>query len=480
MSFTDNAKDSFKNEFSLIQNIFIEKYMLSANDIQLKVYLAGLQLCDIGTTNAPLSLILANALDTTEIAVIRAFEYWENLKVVEITSRNPFSVRYLKIDSLYKPSYNTTKYKDFPQKYAALLGNQNLDMQDSYRLISFLEDKHFDQNAFLVLSEYLHKRKNSQILNTSYVLKVANDWYNQGIRTLPDVENKIKDMESATIETLSVLNQLKIKRTPTPQDKDMVDKWIKLGFDLNSIGAAINTLSGNKTLEKLDNKIMSLSELGITSVEDIERYTQELKHMRSLTKAVFKNLGLFIENPDMYMDEYIKKWTDMGFDDEVILTLAMQLGKKHINDINSLNDKIYLLFSKGITNSNSLKEYIGNEIQIENYIREMFNIAGITRKILDADRQMYKTWLEDWGFTKDAINLITEHTSKTYFSMKQLNAILQQLKSKMIYSTQEIIQYLNLLNSSNFNQSKSSARHRNNYENLTDDDKRNDIIKYMK
>ena len=95
MAFCIFSKD-IDNSYTIVENKFITKYLPEADGFAVKVYLYGLYLCK--NTESDFSLrSMAEVLKTTEEKIIDAFEFWEDYDLVEILSREPFTVQYLPV-----------------------------------------------------------------------------------------------------------------------------------------------------------------------------------------------------------------------------------------------------------------------------------------------------------------------------------------------------------------------------------------------
>ena len=73
-----------KMEFTVISNIFIDRYMPQANGSYVKVYLYLLRLVGDPSYNGTLSSV-ADRLEETEKDIERALKYWEKLGLLRLT-----------------------------------------------------------------------------------------------------------------------------------------------------------------------------------------------------------------------------------------------------------------------------------------------------------------------------------------------------------------------------------------------------------
>ena len=118
---------SYSREFSLssytnIENQFIQKYMASADGDAVKVYIFGLYLCQ----NVQGEYTLSEAAHTLQMEPERVadlFRFWEDFDLLEIVSKDPFSVRYFPADyGKGRPKrIRTEKYADFNKAVQSLM-----------------------------------------------------------------------------------------------------------------------------------------------------------------------------------------------------------------------------------------------------------------------------------------------------------------------------------------------------------------------
>ena len=80
-----------KNEYTIISNAFIDRYMPQANGSYVKVYLYLLRLASDPDSTPTLSLI-ADRLEETEKDIERALKYWEKQKLIKLTRDSANSI----------------------------------------------------------------------------------------------------------------------------------------------------------------------------------------------------------------------------------------------------------------------------------------------------------------------------------------------------------------------------------------------------
>ena len=113
MAFCTFSKD-FDTGYTVVENKFITKYLPEADGFAVQVYLSGLLLCQKNDVEFSIRS-MAEVLRTTEEAIQHAYAFWEDYDLVEILSREPFTVQYLPVRSTTGKPKKThyEQYADF-------------------------------------------------------------------------------------------------------------------------------------------------------------------------------------------------------------------------------------------------------------------------------------------------------------------------------------------------------------------------------
>ena len=106
-----------KEGFILLDSLFVEHYLPYAGEVELKVYLYGLDLCRKAGENISLTTF-AEDLNLTETDVKDAFAYWEKQGLVRV-GENPFNVKYYSVRSRFGLSRTFKKQKYHPVRSTA-------------------------------------------------------------------------------------------------------------------------------------------------------------------------------------------------------------------------------------------------------------------------------------------------------------------------------------------------------------------------
>lgn len=122
MSFCRLSSDYIKDGYTPIDNVFLLKYMPSADDTFTKVYLYGLTLAFLGEQSENTMEKISLALKMPEQKVLSAFKYWEEKGLVTISVSSPTEIMYHSAKNALPPivKYNAKDYKTFVEEVSRL------------------------------------------------------------------------------------------------------------------------------------------------------------------------------------------------------------------------------------------------------------------------------------------------------------------------------------------------------------------------
>lgn len=226
-------KNSATN-FTPVNNIFIDKYMIKARGEFVKVYLLMLKYSISGEPGVN-SSILASKLNLLESDIMNALNYWNDEGVIKLTlidRMNNFNIEFLdlveseensktSIDLLAALNENNTK--DMLKDIESLIG-RTLSPIEMSTYLSWQSDFDFSSELILILIEYCVSKGKK---DARYIEKVAIAWHDAGIRTIEDAQGYITKTEDKWVKIKKILNYLGIKNTEImkPQE-EMLEKWI--------------------------------------------------------------------------------------------------------------------------------------------------------------------------------------------------------------------------------------------------------------
>lgn len=299
------------NKHTLINNLFIDTYMPSANGDYVKVYIYLLRLvlsnqCDFTTDQ------LAKQLNLIESDVIRALRYWDELKILEVHMEGDIlkSIGMLSLEQAENtlvetvdvptkstdPKANATRptakkaklYKrpDYSMEEMTMMANQSEFKQLLYITERYL-GKQLTQTDINVLMGFIdwlglpldvvdfliehcasggHRHMN-------YIEKVAIDWAEQNVRT---VEQAKALTEKFNKNYYRILKALGIgNRQPTGPQIALMDKWVtdyNFAIEVVELACEKTIAAINKPeLKYVDTILSKWHDNGAKSIIDVEK-----------------------------------------------------------------------------------------------------------------------------------------------------------------------------------------------------------------
>ena len=296
---------------TLIENEFIDKYMLKANGEYVKVYLLLLRYFQNPSTDLSISL-LADILENTEGDILRALKYWEKegllalefdsqnqLTALDFTSPDAAPVATSFSENRPEPSKEVTPTA--PAKSRAPLTpeqrktlkqllfiaeqylGKTLTRSDVEMITYFYADLGFSFDLVEYLIEYCVENGHKSM---HYIQKVALAWSDAKITTVAEARNSSVAYNKTCY---SILNAFGIKgRGPATAELDMIRKWTdKDGFDLALILEACNrTMSAihQPSFEYTDKILMNWRAKNVHKVSDIQAADTAFEQERNAKK----------------------------------------------------------------------------------------------------------------------------------------------------------------------------------------------------
>ena len=299
MSFAKFSSNYLMETFTLVDNLFINEYLPSCDEKQIKVYLYGLYLCANPAKDNSIDALCAR-LDMTEAEIFSVYSFFEDNGLIQIISREPLEIKYLSLKKSMQPpkKYKGDKWNDFNTHLQRLYPERMLTPNEYNEYYSFLDDSKMEQDAMLMIVQYCIDLKGMNV-RYPYILTVARNWAHDGVRTASDVEDKLREYDTQTEQMRTVLSALGRKGNAELEEKQMLLKWSRSwGYELEAILAAIKTLKGSKNFKKLDAKLDEFYRTSIFTAEQITDYQSHMEHLREIALSVNKTLGVFYESLD--------------------------------------------------------------------------------------------------------------------------------------------------------------------------------------
>ncbi len=459
MAFCKYSTEFIASSKTEIDNIFLNDYLPFAQPQFVVVYIYGLYLCNSSSFDNSLENF-AKTLNMSEEDVVGAFEYWEEQGLVRILKTNPIQVTFIPLknvltaNKLYKPD----KYEVFNQQANEIFkGKRSISKHEYEEYYDFLERFHVEQEALLMIMQYCVETKKSAV-GYNYILTVAKNWANEGITSTAQVEERLKSFEDKNPDLCEIFNAMGIKRAPYVEERALLNKWINdYGFNLDVILHVCKNFKKKSrfSFEKVDNQLTKYFEMRLLSIMEIDNFEKEKQLLYELAKDINKTIGVYYENLEGVVENYILKWINMGFDKNLLLEIANYCFKNSIRTLQGMDKTVSKFYKLGILSINAFNEYMGQVIADDNKIKELLSIMCINRNVSSYDRNNYKIWIEEWKLNDDIIKYAASLAKNKDNPMKYLSRVLADYRDKGIKTLDEAknnlpIQEINSSKKTNF------------------------------
>lgn len=432
MAFCSFSKDCDNNSYVTIENKFITKYLPEADGFAVKVYLYGLYLCKRGESDFGLTS-MAEVLKCSEQNIMDAFAFWEDYDLVEVLSKSPFAVLYLPVKSAVgrpkKVRYE--QYGDFNKELQRKLQKVGkfVSAGDYLKYMRFLEENAMQPQALLLVVEYCIS-KQGEAVSPSYVFNKAKKLLASGASTYDQVERALSNYNVKEGEVQAVISAIGGHHVLDEADYSLYRKWTEtLGFSKESVLAAAKNIKRGG-MNALDVVLEELYEKGKMSEEEITAYLIEREMLVTLTFRIGRKLGVKVSNPITYVEEYVEKWYNCGFEESSLLDIALFCLKTERGSFDSMDAVVKKLFAAGVVDKESVKNVLKQKNDELKLFEKIKDICGNIRKNA-ANVSLIRTW-RDWNFNDELILEAAKRSATSANPVPYINKILSEWKREGI------------------------------------------------
>ena len=426
--------------YTVIDNNFFNEFLPQATGDDVKVYLYGLTLCNTHSDDGNSLDTICKVLSLTEEQVLNAFDYWQTMGLVQVVSKNPYEVRYLPVraSSGGLKIRNKEKYTDFNEQIQNIISGRMITPTEFNNYYTLIEVDHFEPEAVVLIAQYCASIKGASI-GYPYIMAVARDFEKQGIKTVSAVDAKLLEQEKSTAEIKQVLSALGLKREADIEERNLYLKWTNnFGFTHGVIVEVAKSLKKRGGFIKLDELLSKYFEQKLFTMEEVLSFSEKRDAMFELAKTVSKTLGLYYQNVENIVDTYIADWTNKGYDNDTLIFISHYCFKQSIRTLDGMNTVIQKFFKLGLVSLASIEQYISGILKTDELIKEVVDKTGLVRQISSLDREFYKTWTNNWGFTHEQILLAAETAKDKTNPMTYLNKVIANLNEQGANDTKTI------------------------------------------
>ncbi len=437
MAFCSFSKDT-DNAYTIVENKFITKYLPEADGFAVKVYLYGLFLCE---NSADFSAsAMAEVLKTTEEKIRETFAFWQDYDLVQILAQEPFTVQYLPVrNAVGKPKkVHYEQYADFNKELQRKMQKVGkfVSAGEYIKYMRFLEENDIQPQALLLIAEYCINKQGESI-SPSYIFNKAKKLIREGLTTYEQVEKELSSYNAHEGDLLSIFTALSIfQRSPDEGDYALFAKWTgKLGFAKESVLTAAKKIKrGNMT--SLDLLLEDLATKDKLDAKEIDGYLTARENFANLAFRLGRKLGVKVQNPTPYIDEYIEKWYTYGFEESSLLDIALFCLKTERGSFECMDEVLSSLFKGGVVTAEGVKAFLKEKNgELKLFTKIQATCGGVRKS--EGNLSLIKTWKE-WKFSDEMILEAANRSASSASPIPYMNKILSDWKQKEIFTLSDI------------------------------------------
>ena len=429
MAFCYLDNEAEREGFILVDSLFIEHYLPYAGEVELKVYLFGLDLCRKRGENVSLTTF-AEDLNLSETDVKDAFSYWEQQGLVRV-SENPFAVKYLSVRSRFGLSrtFKKQKYADFNRQVEEIFEGRIVPPQELLEYYTIIEDGKLEPDAMLLIIKYClgYCSKDNPV---RYIRKVANTWIDAGVRTVKDVEDRLLQEDAASQDIRAVLAALGRTSAPDPTDRQLYVKWTtRLGFSKEAVLAAAKLAKKKGGMTKLDEILETFLKQGVYTATDIQAEAKRQEDMLDIAVRVNNKLGLRYQDLGSVVELYVSKWLNAGFTANGLLMIAERCFLSDVRTLGGMDKEVQEYYTLGYVTDDAVRARIREIERADTVLEKVLSVAGTPRRVRENDRIYYRNWLS-WGFDEGTILEAASLAAGKPYALAYVNQVLSNWKSE--------------------------------------------------
>ena len=373
--------------------------------------------------------------------------------LIQIVSMSPFEIRFLPIrtHSGSNKIRHPEKYSDFNDQMNKVISGRMITPTEFNEYYSLIETYHFEPDALILIAKYCTQIKSNSI-GYPYILAVARNFANDGLKTFESVERKFLEQEKSSVEIKQVLSALGLSREADLEERNLYLKWTNnFGFTQGVIVEVAKSQKRRGGFVKLDELLTKYYEQKLFTIQEIQNYSSIREGLFETAKEVCSIIGVYYQVYENVVDTYISDWTNKGYEKDSLIFIANYCFKQSIRTLDGMNVVIQKFYKLGLITLESIKQYISNIIENDEIIKEILDIFGLLRSVSSNDREMFRTWTTSWGFTEEQILEVAKLLKNSGYNLSYMNKTLSSLNNLGIKDSKEIEKYITNLSQ---NQSK--------------------------
>ncbi len=418
--------------YTVIENTFFNEFLPQATGDDVKIYLYGLNLCNNPNLEDNSLDTISKVLCLPEEQIKNAFLYWQDMGLVQVVSREPFEVRFLPV-SVHSGSSkirNKEKYLEFNNLISNIITGRMITPTEFNEYYTLIESHHFEPEAVLLIANYCVKLKSNSV-GYPYILAVARSFEADGLKSFEAIEQKILEQEKSSLQIKEVLKALGSNRNADIEERNLYTKWTSVyGFSHHVILEIAKLQKKHGGFAKLDENLSKYYSQKLFTLEEISNFSKKQDELYEIAKKVSTTIGLSYQNYENVVNTYVSAWDAKGYDADALLFIAQFCFNQSLRRLEDMNTVVQKFFKLGLVSLASIEQYIQGIVANDEQIKEVLGTLNLLRSVQTNDRELYKNWTENWGFSHQEIlevaKIIAPKTTSVTYLSKVLNSVHEQ------------------------------------------------------
>lgn len=429
-----------------IDNLFITSFMPHASGECVKVYLYGLLMCNDSNTHHNTIEQFSKALNMSEQDIESAFLFWQDQGLIQIINTIPKEIKYLPIQNakIKHPKIKEDKYTSFNLQAQEIISDRMIMPNEYFEYYVTMESLHIDQSAMLMIMKYCVSLKGTNV-GYPYILTVAKNWAKEGYTTAESINEKLLGYEQQNENLALILKAMGLKRSADTFERDLYEKWEQMGFEIGAIVYVTKTLKKAKksvNFNYVDSLLEKYYTMRLFSIIEIDEYEKHKQELTALAKSICKNLGVYYEDIEPVLENYVVNWKNLGYDDETLLKISNYCFKSSIRTLEYMDKQILKFYKLGIINSQSLDNYFNDILDFEAQIKQILDKLGLVRNVNNYDRECYRNWKNNWNMSDELILHASTIAKSKPQALVYMNKILSNWHENNVNSIEQANNYI--------------------------------------
>lgn len=272
-----NQKVELKD--TLVPDIFITEYMSRLENIDVKLYLYLIYICNNNIELSSEDICKNISITVQELSFSLDRLQTEQLILKTVNGFKLLNIKEQEIEKLYTPKLTPKKTKAYVQtekiKTMAATsisesffgGLMNIAW---FNEIGVMFEKYkFEGEVMISLFHYCNEKK---ALNIKYVSKVAETWHQGGVKTFTELENYLDKMAKLQLIMQKISKALNLNRLLSKYEQSYVETWVNVyKYDFKIIEEALKRtiVITNPTFGYINAILTNWNKAGYTTLDEI-------------------------------------------------------------------------------------------------------------------------------------------------------------------------------------------------------------------